>query len=55
MEITYLDSFKELCHIVSIAGYLQHTRTYLTTLNAKCHCTPEWGGEGDSAYARQKF
>ena len=36
MEITYLDSFKVLCHtIVSIAGYLQNT--YLTTLNATVH------------------
>lgn len=35
MEITYLDSFKVLCHNVSIAGYLQHT--YLTTLNATVH------------------
>ena len=35
MEITYLDSFKVLCHIVSIGGNLQHT--YLTTLNATVH------------------
>ena len=30
-----MDSFKVMCYIVSIAGYLHHT--YLTTLNATVH------------------